>query len=183
MSSKYKFSDKEGTYFITSTVVGYIDIFTRNLYKDIIVDSFKHCQQHQGLQLKAWVIMPNHFHIIASFGAGHNPGLVMKNIKSFTALKVIDAIIKNEKESRKDWILPLLEDYGSKNKANHKYQFWQVENHPILLDNNFMFDQRMDYLHENPVRAGYVLEPQDWLYGSAIDYYTNKKGLIQLYGM
>jgi putative transposase len=73
MSSKYKFSDKLATYFITSTVVGWADVFTRNEYKDILVNSFKHCQQNQGLQIQAWVIMTNHFHMICSFKEGLRP--------------------------------------------------------------------------------------------------------------
>lgn len=183
MSSKYKFSDKLATYFITSSVVGWADVFTRNEYKDILVNSFKHCQINQGLQVHAWVIMTNHFHMICSFKEGNDPGMVIKNIKSFTALKIIDAIINNTKESRREWLLPLFEQYGATKKSNHKYQFWQHENHPILLTTQKMYDQRMDYIHYNPVKAGFVTEPQHWLYGSGMDYYSNQKGLIELYGL
>jgi putative transposase len=121
MSSKYKFSDKLATYFITSTVVGWADVFTRNEYKNLVVDSFKHCQINQGLQIQAWVIMTNHFHLICSFKDGYDPGTFIKNIKSFNALKIIDAIINNPKESRREWLLPLLESYGAKKKSNHKF--------------------------------------------------------------
>jgi len=102
MSTKYKFSDSQATYFITATVVYWIDVFTRNEYKDILLDSILHCQQHQGLHVHAWVLMPNHLHMIYSVADGKNPALVLKNIKSFTALKIIDAIINNPQESRKD---------------------------------------------------------------------------------
>ncbi len=64
MSTKYKFTDPEGTYFITGSVVDWIDVFTRELYKDIFLDSIRYCQKNQGLQLHAWVLMPNHFHLI-----------------------------------------------------------------------------------------------------------------------
>jgi putative transposase len=183
MSSKYKFSDKTASYFITSTVVDWVDVFTRNIYKDILLDSFRFCQINQGLQIGAWVIMPNHFHLIASFKDGFDPGLVIKNIKSFTAIKIIDAIINNPKESRKSWMLSICEQHGTLNKSNYQYQFWQHENHPVLLDPfTNMYEQRMQYLHENPVRAGFGLEPQYWLYSSAIDYYTKDgKGLLRLY--
>jgi putative transposase len=147
------------------------------------VDSLKHCQVNQGLQIQAWVIMTNHFHMICSFKDGYDPGTVIKNIKSFTALKIIDAIINNPKESRKEWLLPLFEKFGAEKKSNYKYQFWQHENHPILLATQKIYDQRMDYLHNNPVKAGFVLEPQQWLYGSGMDYYSTEKGLINLYGV
>lgn len=131
MSSKYKFSDKLATYFITSTVVGWADVFTRNEYKDILVDSFKHCQVNQGLQIQAWVIMTNHWHMICSFKEGYDPGLVIKNIKSFTALKIIDAIINNPKESRKEWLLQLFESYGKTKKVTISISFFRSCWHPL----------------------------------------------------
>ena len=102
MSSKYKFDDIEGVYFVTSTVVDWIDVFTRDLYRDILLDSIRFCQKSQNLQLHAWVLMPNHFHLICSFINNANPGMVIKNIKSFTAMKLIDAVINNPQESRKE---------------------------------------------------------------------------------
>jgi putative transposase len=107
--------------------------------------------------------------------------MVLKNIKSFTALKLIDCVMNNKQESRRTLMMEVFERNGAKNKSTQKFQFWQHENHPILLDNARMYDQRMNYLHENPVRAGFVYEPQDWVYSSAVDYYTaNEKGLIEI---
>jgi REP element-mobilizing transposase RayT len=172
MSSKYKFDDREGVYFVTSAVVDWIDVFTRDIYRDILLDSFRFCQKNQGLQLHAWVLMPNHFHLICSFINNANPGMVIKNIKSFTALKIIDAIINNPQESRREWMLDLFEKNGRKMKSNFRFQFWQHENHPVLLTSKEMYNQRFVYLHENPQRAGFVKQPQDWKHSSAIDYYT-----------
>ena len=184
MSSKYKFSDTESIYFITSTVVDWIDVFTRDVYRDILSNSFRFCQKNQGLQIHAWVLMPNHFHMICSFNNNADPGMVIKNIKSFTAIKLIDAIINNPHESRRSWMLDLFEKHGKANKSNYRFQFWQHENHPILLDNLKMYNQRLVYLHENPVRAGFVREPQEWLYSRAIDYYIpNGKGLLDSAGL
>jgi putative transposase len=181
MSSKYKFDDREGVYFVTSTVVDWIHIFTRDIYRNILLDSFRFCQKNQGLLLHAWVLMPNHFHLICSFINNSNPGVVIKNIKSFTAMKLIDAIINNPQESRREWMLDLFEKNGQRMKSNFRFQFWQHENHPILLLNREMYNQRIHYLHENPERAGFVKHPIDWKYSSAIDYYTEKeKGLLEL---
>ncbi len=180
MSSKYKFSDAEAKYFVTATVVGWIDVFTRDVYRDILLDSFRFCQKNQGLKIHAWVLMPNHFHMICSSTNGSDPGVVLKNIKSFTAIKIIDAIINNTKESRQKWILDLLEKFGKTNKSNYRFQFWQHENHPILLENIQMYTQRLHYLHNNPVRAGFVSNPEDWVYSSAIDYCTNQNGKLEI---
>jgi putative transposase len=182
MSSKYKFTDSEAIYFVTATTVDWVDVFTRDVYRDILLDSFRYCQANQGLQIHAWVLMPNHFHLICSFINGHEPGLVLKNMKSFTAIKLIDAIINNAKESRREWMLDLFEKSGQKQKKNYRYQFWQHENHPIILDTNLMMDQRLQYVHENPVRAGFVQSAEQWKYSSAIDYYiADQKGLLDIY--
>ena len=89
--------------------------------------------------------------------------MVLKNIKSFTALKIIDAIIKNRKESRRDWMLRIFEENSMAKKTNYHYQFWQHENHPVLLEDYSMLEQRMICVHENPVRAGFVSLPEQWL--------------------
>ena len=107
--------------------------------------------------------------------------MVLKNIKSFTAIKIIDAIINNPQESRKEFMLDVFEKNGKANKSNYRFQFWQHENHPVLLDTNKMLEQRLTYLHENAVRSGYVLLPEYWLYSSAVDYYTtSQKGLLDI---
>jgi putative transposase len=127
MSTKYKFADIEGFYFITSTVVDWIDVFSRNIYREILLDSFRFCQEKQGLQIHAWVLMTNHFHMICSFINNPNPGKVIKNIKSFTAMKLIDTIINNQQESRKKWMLDLFEKNGLNNKSNFRFQFWNMK--------------------------------------------------------
>ena len=104
MSTRYKFIDNASVYFITSTVAGWTDIFTREIYKTILLDSIRHCQQSQGLKIHAWVLMTNHLHTICSCKEGHDLGLIWRNIKSFTAMKLIDAVINNSKESRKEYL-------------------------------------------------------------------------------
>jgi len=181
MCSKYKFINTDGIYFITATVVDWVDVFTIDTYRNILLDSFKFCQERQGLQIYGWVLMTNHFHMICSTTDKNGIAMVIKNIKSFTAMKLIDSIINNPTESRKAWLLDIFEKNGLQNKSNYRFQFWQHENHPILLDNDeAKFLQRLQYLHENPVRAGFVSLPQEWKYSSAIDFYTMGKGLLDL---
>jgi len=180
MSIRYKFIDKKAVYFTTSTVVGWTDIFTREIYKTILLDSIRHCQINQGLILHGWVLMTNHLHTIFSFKEGKDPGQVWRNIKSFTAMKIIDAKIKNSKESRKEHLLHTFEEAGKKSSSNFTYQFWQHENHPVLLDTTEMYNQKLEYIHCNPVTAGFVAEPWHWIYSSARDYHTDKKGLLDI---
>ena len=114
MSTRYKFVDNSAVYFITSTVAGWTDVFTREMYKTIFLDSIRHCQQSQGLKIHAWVLMTNHLHTICSCKEGNDLGLIWRNLKSFTAMKLIDAIIKNSKESRKEYLLHVLDTEGKK---------------------------------------------------------------------
>ncbi len=180
MSSKYKFVDKHGHYFTTSTIVGWTDLFTRDIYRNILLDSIRFCQLNQGLDVHAWVLMTNHLHMICSTKQGKDPGLVLKNLKSFTAVKLIDAIINNAAESRREHMLTVFERGGKTLAANVRFQIWQHENHPVLLDSTLLYNQKLNYLHSNPVTAGFVNEPWFWKYSSAIDYFTPQKGLLEV---
>ncbi len=167
MSTKYRFTNKSGVYFTTSTTVGWLDIFTKDIYREIVLESIRFCQRNQGLQVHAWVLMTNHLHMICSCKGAKDPGLVLKNRKSFTAVKLIDSIINNPKESRREYTLNLLEAEGKKSSSNYRFKLWSHKqsdgkNHPILLDSDVMFNQRLNYLHWNPVTAGFVSAPWHW---------------------
>ena len=66
MSRKYKIKNPEGVYFISFATVGWIDVFTRRIYKDILVESIIYCQEHKGLEVYSWCVMSNHVHLICS---------------------------------------------------------------------------------------------------------------------
>ncbi len=180
MSSKYKFKNPDGIYFVSFATVGWIDVFTRNSYKEIILDSIRHCQKEKGLVLHAWVIMTNHLHLIISKSSTWLLEDIMRDMKKFTSFKLIGAIMENIQESRKEWMLRLFEEHGRANSNNTQYQFWQQDNHPIELTSNEMMDQRLDYIHNNPVAAGIVQLPEHYLYSSAADY-SGSQGLLPIF--
>lgn len=180
MSTEYRFTDKRGVYFTTSTVVGWADVFTKDIYREILLDSIRFCQRNQGLQVHAWVLMTNHLQYVYSCKGPQDPALVLNNIKSFTAVKLIDAIINNPKESRKEYLLNVFEAEGKKSSSNYRFKFGEHENHPVLLDNDLIFNQKLNYLHWNAVTAGFVTEPWHWKYSSAIDYMIKERGLLDL---
>ncbi len=141
------------------------------------------CIQEKGLNLHAWVIMTNHIHLIISCKAGFKQADVLRDMKKFTAKTIIKAIAENIKESRNDWLIWMFKRAGSKNSNNKIYQFWQQDKHPIDLTNLKMMEQKLDYIHENPVKAGIVNEPQYYKYSSAFDYFEDKAGLIEIQRM
>lgn len=180
MSTKYKFNDKEGTYFVSFAIVGWIDVFTRQVYRDIFLESLVYCRKEKGLNVHAWVIMSNHIHLIISAKSGASLSDAMRDLKKFTSFKILKEIKENKTESRREWLLYLFAKAGQQNSNNKNYQFWQQDNHPIELDfHTDMFEQRLNYLHNNPVQAGIVNFAVDYLYSSAIDY-SGRKGLIDI---
>ncbi len=178
MSRNYKFWDQNRLHFISFSVVNWIDALTRPQYKDIIVESAKYCIKNKGLEIYAWCIMTNHVHMIIGTNKNKMENIV-RDLKRHTSKKILDAIETNQQESRKDWMLWMFERAGKRNPNNQKYQFWQQNNQPIELSTNEMMDQKLNYIHENPVKEGLVAKPEDYLYSSAIDY-CGGKGFIPI---
>jgi putative transposase len=176
----YSIKDQHAVHFVTFAVVQWIDVFSRREYADIVVTSLKFCQQHKGLKIHAWCIMSNHLHLIISATEPNKLSDTLRDFKKFTSSQILKAIAENKRESRKNWMLWIFKKAGEKNKRNNEYKFWQQDNHPVQCDTNDIFDSRMNYLHENPVRAGLVRHAQDYVYSSAIDYYTEEKGLLEV---
>ena len=179
MSTKYKFQEPNAIYFVTFSVVNWIDVFTRNIYKDILLDNIRHCQKEKGLVIHAWVIMTNHVHMIISKSSiGVLPD-IMRDLKKFTAYKIIGAIMESSQESRREWMFKLFKQAGENNSNNKNWQFWQQDNHLIELTDATMQEQKLNYIHENPVRAGFVYKTEDYVYSSACDY-CGTRGLLDL---
>lgn len=180
MSSRYKIHDPVLPYFVTCTVVQWIDALTRADYKNIICQSLQHCCVHKGLRLHAWVIMSNHLHLIVSAAPGSSLSGIMRDFKKYTATQVVKAIAANPQESRKQWLLNAFRFAGHNNSSNKDIQFWQQNFHPVCLDTPQKCRQRLEYVHQNPVRAGWVWQPPEYKYSSALDYYTTEKGVLPL---
>lgn len=178
MSRNYKIRDQRKLYFVSFATVNWIDVFVRREYKDIVVDSLKYCQQNKGLELYAWCIMSSHVHLIIGTN-GSKMEDILRDLKRHTSKAILKAIAEHPQESRKEWMLWMFERAGSKNPNNEKYQFWQQHNNPIESFSNEVMDQKLEYLHNNPVVSGIVVEPWDYLYSSAKDY-SGGKGLVDI---
>ena len=179
MSRKFKFKDNEKLYFVSFAVVHWIDLFIRKEYKEVLINSLKFCQAKKDLELYAYCIMTSHVHLIIG-SKGNAMSNIMRDLKRHTSEELRKAIQQHPKESRKEWVLKMIESSGKENSNNRGFQLWQQDNHPIELSTEKILHQKLDYLHKNPVEAGFVEIPEAWLYSSAIDYYCNKKGMIDI---
>lgn len=178
MSRKYKFHNPEGIYFVSFATVYWIDVFVREQYFAAFVESLEFCRLNKGMELFAYCILPSHVHMIFR-DKNNNPGKLMKELKTFTSKKLQDLILNNIKESRKEWLLNMMEKAGTQN-SNVKYrQFWQQHNQPAELWSNKFIEQKTKYIHNNPVKAGFVIEPQYWKYSSAANY-CGEPGVIEI---
>jgi REP element-mobilizing transposase RayT len=178
LSRKYKFKDNDKLYFVTFGVINWIDLFIREEYKKIMLDSWKYCMANKGMEIYGWCIMTSHIHMIIGPHADKLES-IMQNMKRHTSEKLHEAIQSYSFESRKEWMLWMMERAGKKNSNNINFQLWQQHNNPIELSNSKMAWQKLEYIHNNPVKAGFVEKPEDYLYSSARDYY-GMKGLIEI---
>ncbi len=177
-----KILDQKGLNYLTMTVVGWIDVFSRPIYRDIIIESLDFCRKKKGLIIVAYVIMSNHIHLIAQADVSTEQGLseIVRDFKKFTAKQII-AAIKSQPESRREWLLHMFKYYAKYNTNNREYQFWIQNNHPTALWHPEVIWQKIDYIHLNPVRAKIVAESDQYLYSSASNYASeNKNGLLEI---
>ena len=179
MSRKYKFNNNDQMYFVSFAVINWVDLFIRTEYKAVVVKSLSYYIEKKDLKLYAWCIVTNHVHLI--IGSAGNPlENIMRDLKRHTSETLHLAIKNNTKESRREWMLSMMENAGTENSNNLGFQLWQQHNQPIVLDTPKITHQKLDYLHNNPVTAGFVEKPEDWLYSSAKDYYTGTKGMLDI---
>jgi putative transposase len=176
----YKIRNKEAIHFVTFAVVEWVDVFTRKEYRDLLLDSIRHCQENRDLLVHAWCLMSNHLHWLIS-AKNHDPSEILRDFKKYTSKKIITAIENNQFESRRDWMLRIFKEHGEKNSRNSNYQFWRQDNQPKECYSSAFILQKLNYIHNNPVVAGIVDRPEDYLYSSARDYHFGKRvGLLHV---
>jgi putative transposase len=173
MRSRYKIGCSESTFFVTSTIVDWIPIFTSEKYYSIIINNIKFYQSNYNLTIFAYVILENHFHLIIS---NKNISKTIQSLKKYTAKEIIENL---RNDGRTD-ILKKFELARKNYKTTSKHQIWQEGFHPKEIFTGKELWQKIKYIHMNPVRKGLVEKPEDWKYSSAVDYLTDEKGLIDL---
>ncbi len=163
MRSRYRIHEAQGTYFVTCTVVAWLPVFTTSARCDILVEALKYCRTHKSLKIYAWVMLDNHFHAIL---AAPDLPRILTDFKRHTAQRILEQI---EKEGC-DWLLNQFEYFRAKHKAESRHQVWQEGSHPQEIGSDEMMLQKLDYIHDNPVKRGLVAGPEHWRYSSAHEW-------------
>ncbi len=169
--SRYKITDPKLPHFVTCTVLHWIPVFTRPATVDILLDSLRFLMT-ESLTVYAYVILENHLHLLVQ---SEQLDRDMARFKSFTAKQLIRYLDENNVTQ----ILEQLAFYKKAHKDDRAYQFWQEGLHPEWIQNDEMMRQKMDYIHQNPVKRGYVDLAEHWRYSSARDY-LGQDGLIEV---
>jgi putative transposase len=169
MSEKYKIHDHEKAYFVTMTVTGWIDVFSRKSYKLKIVESLTYCQKNKGLEIFGWCLMSNHLHMIVKAVGHQTLPEIHRDFKKFTS-KAIIKMINEQPESRREWMLKQFEYRGKLLKRIKNYKFWQDGNHAEIIFSPEIFYQKLDYIHNNPVKDMIVSVPEEYIFSSARNY-------------
>jgi len=177
-SENYSIADQNEVYFLTFTITDWVDIFTRSCYRIVVVDSLNYCVANKGLTIYAWCLMSNHIHLVAKADDGFRLSDIIRDFKKFTAKSIIE-MIKEGPESRKEWLLYRFSFAGKFDNRIKNYKVWQDTSHPILLDNNLLIDQKINYIHQNPIRSLIGQNAEDYIFSSACDYAGNK-GMVTI---
>ena len=169
MSTKYKATTTGEAFFITITVVGWIDVFTRINQKYVLVNALQHCQHNKGLEIYAYCIMSSHVHLLCKAENGFILSDVIRDFKKFTSKKIIQTIIE-EPESRREWMLDHFRKACAHLKREQQYKVWQDGYHAEILETNWFIKQKAAYIHNNPVKEKIVAHPEDYYFSSARNY-------------
>jgi putative transposase len=159
-------------HFLTATINNWLPIFTRPETVNIVLESWRFLQQASGLQIFGYVILENHLHLVAR---SQDLSTDIQRFKSYTAKEIL-AYLQAQKATR---LLRLLELFKRPHKTESTYQVWEEGSHPQIIESEAVLRQKLEYIHQNPVKRGYVDLPEHWRCSSARNY-TGQEGLIEV---
>ena len=172
MRSRYTIVESEGIYFLTSTIVEWIPVFVGKAPCQILIDALDFCRKNKGLRIYAYVIMENHFHLVAE---APDLSAVLQSFKRHTAR----SLVAWAESTDRTWLLNQFA-YFKKGFKESRHQVWQEGSHPQLIQGDAMLRQKIEYIHENPVRRGYVEVAEHWRLSSARDYLLDGRGVLEI---
>jgi len=173
MRSRYTFIESEGIYFLTPTIIEWLPFFTDADAFTIITDSLTFCRHNKGLRPYAYVVLENHLHLVAE---APDLARTIQSFKRHTSRKLLQwAETKN-----KTWLINQFAYFRKKYKYTSVHQVWQEGVHPEFIQGDNMLQQKIEYIHANPVRRGYVDAPEHWRYSSARNYTLDDHAVLEI---
>ena len=176
MSQRYKVIDSTEPTFVTITIIDWVDLFIRPIYFKILDDSLNYCIEHKGLNVHAYVYMSSHIHMIIS-SYDNQLQDVIRDFKKHTSKQFIKAI-KEYPESRREWLLAKFSYAAKRVTKGVNYKVWKDGFHPVILDSHKKLEQRINYIHYNPVSSGLVFHERDWVNSSYAVYEEDNKEVL-----
>ena len=161
--TRYRFGDDHYPHFMTATVVAWLPVFSNPCFANVILNSWRFLQKQREIDILAFVIMENHLHWIA---VGPQLNKRVGEFKSFTAKSIVEEMQKQQFQT----LLQELKYYKLRHKADQTHQLWQEGSHPQVIETEEVMWQKIEYVHNNPLRRGYVDDPMHWRYSSARSY-------------
>jgi putative transposase len=160
-------------HFVTSTVVGFLPIFQNPDLAVIFVDNLCFYQDRGDFTLLAWVLMPDHFHLVFRRSENKSVSQILGNLKRMTSRQITEQLEKSGASS-------LLSDLtnAALKESTKDSRVWQYRFDSLVITREETLRQKIDYIHFNPVRRGLVAEPEDWSYSSAVNYSGHDRGLV-----
>ncbi len=171
--SRYAIRETQAPHFLTCTIINWIPVFTRPQTVDIILNALQYRQQHNSWKVYGYVILENHLHLVVQ---ADDLLAELPLFKSYTARQLIDYL----KECQAERVLKQMAFFRKAHKLDREYQCWEEGSHPQLIQNAEMLRQKLDYIHFNPVKRGYVDKPEHWRYSSARNY-AGLEGLMPVF--
>ena len=167
MTEMYKIQPK-GLYFVTLTVVGGIDVFTRCEYCDLLVDNLNYCIDNKRLRVYEYAILPSQVYMIADVEEGKsNLPKVLRDLKSSSAKQILRAISEHPDESRKEWLMRLFHFFANRYQHDSEHHFWQFGNQPVDLEKLLKKDKPIPTPIDKLLDAKFVDDPGHYVYCSA----------------
>jgi len=161
-------AEERYAYFVTCSVVKWLPLFVQDTYRRIVLDSMAYVREHKMTQLNAFVVMPTHLHAVLWPQEGVNVSNVLRDFKRYTSRSISrEATRRSERQYLK--VFAAARRRGRAQGVS-QYQVWQEGSHAEAVYGDEFARQKIEYIHNNPVRAELVASPEDWLYSSARAY-------------
>ena len=160
-------------YFCTDKIIGERNIFTDVPAFNTIIESLDYCRREKGLRIHAYVIMPNHAHLILSSETSVLSSIV-RDYKRFTSRHLSDHVNMKEDERLLDYFHAV----AMHTTRGTDYTVWQRGDPPVLITSRTMYLQKLELIHQHPVRCGFVEKPEYWKYSSARNYILDDDSIL-----